>query len=640
MKEFIALTVVMFASYAAFAGEQMDKGPVAPTPLPAASFFRSNELSFGVFDSYLDTYGENDQAIGNRALGGGLEARYFYFKYLGLSVDGDVFNENPGDNFGATVTGNLILRLPLDDYLPNFHVAPYLFGGAGKFYSERVGFPTSTHGVKRYIGRSGIIADAGGGIEYRFNPNLGIFVDARYNFAGNPRNEFITSRVGLLYALPGFGQKSIDGETPRNSKIPLDETANGGEHQNWAIHFDAAEVIQGQPGFHSPYQGSQSLSPDDNLRQTSDVDLFFAARIWPGGEIYFNPEYYQGFGLGQTHGLAAFSNSQAYKAGKFRGDFNITRIFFRQIWGFGGEQEQFEADALQLAEKVDVSRLTLQIGRFSVVDVFDNNAFAHDPRGDFLNWAAVDALAFDYAADALGFEEGISLELNQKTWAARWGIFTIPHIPNVNGTDGHFNKAWQQVAELEGRYTLWGHPGKVRFLGYLESAAMGSYRAAVENFPAGTPDMVATRRYRFTYGLVLNVEQEITKDLGAFLRIGFRDPNYEVYQFADVSKSLEVGLSLKGTAWRRPNDTVGLAEMLGGLGHAQREFFNDGGLGILIGDGKLPHYGLENVVETYYNAEVFKGVNLTFDYQLAFNPAYNRDRGSFNIFSARLRFKF
>ena len=640
MKKFIAFSVVMFASYGAFAGEQADKDLTVPAPPPPASYFRSNELSVGAFGSYLDTYGENNQGIGNRAWGGGLEVSYFYFKYLGLSVDGDAFNEIPGDNFGATVTGNLILRLPLDDYLPNFHVAPYLFGGAGKFYSERVGLPTSTPGVQRYVGRSGILADVGGGIEYRFNPNLGIFADARYNFAENSRNDFITTRLGIGYAFLSFGQKSINEETPPNNKIPIIETENGGEHQNWAIHFDAVEIFQGQPGFHSPYRGPQSLYSDDYFRQTSEADLFFAARVWPGGEIYFNPEYYQGFGFGETHGLAAFSNSMAYKAGKFRGDFNIPHVFFRQVWGFGGEQEQLDADELQLAEKVDISRLTVQLGRFSVVDAFDNNAFAHDPRGDFLNWAAVDALAFDYAADALGYEEGLYLELNQKTWAARWGIFTIPHIPNVNGTDGQYLRGWQQVAELEGRYTLLDHPGKVRFLGYLESARMGSYKAAVVNFPPGSPDIAATRRYRYTYGLELNIEQEITKDLGGFLRLAMRDPNYEVYQFSDVSRSLEIGLSLKGTCWNRPNDTVGLAEMLGGLSHAQKRFFNDGGLGILIGDGKLPHYGPENVIEAYYNCELFKGINFTLDYQLAADPAYNKDRGPINIFSARLRVRF
>jgi high affinity Mn2+ porin len=440
--------------------------------------------------------------------------------------------------------------------------------------------------------------------------------------------------------LADLGQNLVSPGAYLEDKVPVVQTSNTDQRQLWAVHVDAVEVFQGQPGFHSPYRGAQSLYSDDNFRQTTEADLFFAARLWPGGEIYFNPEYYQGFGFGGTHGLAAFPNAQAYKTGQFRGDVNITRIFFRQVWGFGGEQEQLDADELQLAEKVDVSRLTLQVGRFSVTDVFDNNDYAHDSRGDFLNWAAVDALAFDYAADALGYEEGLTLELNQKSWAARWGIFTIPHIPNVNGTDGQYLRSWQQVAELEGRYTLGDHPGKVRLLGYLESARMGSYKAAVVNYPTSMPDIADTRRYRYTYGVELNIQQEIAKDLGGFLRLAMRDPNYEVYQFSDVSRSLEVGLSLKGTVWNRPNDTMGLAEMLDGLGHAQKRYFNDGGLGILIGDGQLPHYGPENVVETYYNCEIFKGINVTLDYQLAADPAYNKDRGPINIFSARLRLKF
>ena len=193
--------------------------------------------------------------------------------------------------------------------------------------------------------------------------------------------------VSLLFQFSGstedvasLGQNSFALLATQDGKTPIVQTESPGEHQNWAIHVDAVEVFQGQPGFHSPYRGPQSLFSDDNFRQTSEADLFFAARVWPGGEVYFNPEYYQGFGFASTHGLAAFPNSMAYKTGQFRGDFDIPHIFFRQVWGFGGEQEQLDADELQLAEKVDISRLTLQVGRFSVVDVFDNNAFAHDPR--------------------------------------------------------------------------------------------------------------------------------------------------------------------------------------------------------------------------------------------------------------------
>ena len=424
-----------------------------------------------------------------------------------------------------------------------------------------------------------------------------------------------------------------DGKTP----VPIEKKEEQQpEQQNWAIHFDAIEIFQGQPGFHAPYSGTNSIVPGDDFRQTSEVDLFFDVRLWPGAEFYFNPEYYQGFGFGSTHGIVQFPNSMAYKVGKYRGDVNIPHLFLRQIIGFGGEQEQLEADELQLAEEVDISRLTIQVGRMASVDIFDNNAYAHNPRVDFLNWGAVDAIAFDYAADALGYEEGATIELNQKGWALRYGWFTVPARSNVNATDGRYLEAWDQLLELEERYTLFGHPGKLRLLGYLEEANMGSYQAAT----GLDGDITETRRHRLTEGLVVNFEQEITPDLGAFLRVGVRNPNYEAWAFSDASRSLAIGLSLKGSAWKRPNDTVGLANMLAGIGHAEQAFFNAGGLGILAGDGKLPHYGLENVVEFYYNFEVYKGVNLTFDYQFAVNPAFNEDRGPINILGARFDVKF
>jgi high affinity Mn2+ porin len=176
-------------------------------------------------------------------------------------------------------------------------------------------------------------------------------------------------------------------------------------------------------------------------------------------------------------------------------------------------------------------------------------------------------------------------------------------------------------------------------LGYLERAHSGSYRAVTDD-PGLSLNITETRRYRLTEGLVVNIEQEITSDLGAFFRFGVHNPNYEAWAFSDASRSLEAGLSLKGTAWRRPNDTVGLADVAAGIGHAAQAYFAEGGLGILAGDGKLPNYGWENVVEFYYNLEVHKGVNVTFDYQFAVNPAFNEDRGPINILGARIDLKF
>ena len=293
---------------------------------------------------------------------------------------------------------------------------------------------------------------------------------------------------------------------------------------------------------------------------------------------------------------------------------------------------------MQLAEKVYVSRITFTIGRLSVGDQFDANVYAHNARTQFLNWVLVDNGAFDYAADSVGVIEGATIELNQKTWAVRYGIFDVPRVSNGFAKDEHFLKAWQQMVELEKRYSIADHPGKIRFLSWLERAHMGSYGETLAN-PSLMEDIALTRRYRFQYGFGLNAEQEITEDLGAFLRASWRDGREEVWQFTDVDRSLSGGLQLKGTSWNRSADTVGLAGILDGLSQTHREFLAAGGLGPLIGDGRL-NYSPEGVVELYYDAALTKYVHLAADYQFVANPGYNSDRGPVNIFAARFHFQF
>ena len=427
--------------------------------------------------------------------------------------------------------------------------------------------------------------------------------------------------------------------TDRDSKDGIPDKASAPAHQNWLFHVQATEIAQGQPGFHSPYEGKNSLKSDDGFKQTSSFDIYLGAHVWPGGEIYFNPEYYQGFGLSDTHGIAAFPNAEAYKIGQKIGDILNAHLFLRQTFGLGGEQEEIAGDLLQLAERIDISRLTFTIGRLSMGDQFDTNAYAHSARTQFLNWLLNDNGAFDYSADSLGVIEGATIELNQKQWALRYGWFDVPRVSNGVAKDGHFLKAWQQVAEFEQRYSLSEHPGKVRLLGWLERAHMGSYRETLAD-PALMEDITRTRRYRYQYGFGLSAEQEITKDLGAFLRASWRDGQSEVWQFTDVDRSLSLGLQLKGNRWNRSGDTVGLAGIVDGLSRTHRDFLAAGGLGPLIGDGKLPNYSPEGVIELYYDFEVTKNVHLAIDYQFVANPGYNADRGPVNIFSSRFHFQF
>ena len=432
---------------------------------------------------------------------------------------------------------------------------------------------------------------------------------------------------------------AVSGSSVSVADKALAAPAESPNQQNWLIHTQGTEIIQGQPGFHSPYTGPNSISPRDTLRQTSSFDLFLGAHIWPGGAIYFNPEYYQGFGFADAHGIAAFPNGEAYKVGKKYGDVFIPHLYYQQTIGFGGEQEDIPGDLLQLADKVDISRLTITIGRLSVGDSFDNNAYSHDPTTQFMNWALIDAGAFDYAADSLGYIEGATLDLNQKRWAIRYGIFDVARVSNGEAKDGHYLEAWQQMLEAEGRFSFWNHPGKVRVLGWLESAHMGSYSETLAN-PQYMNDITKTERYRLQYGAVLNIEQEITSSVGAFMRASWRDGHSEVWQFTDIDHSISVGLQLKGTAWKRNDDVFGLADVISGLTEVHRDFLAAGGLGITIGDGKLPHYEPEDVLEMYYDMQVVKGIHMAIDYQLVVNPAYNPDRGPINIISGRIHFQF
>ena len=103
---------------------------------------------------------------------------------------------------------------------------------------------------------------------------------------------------------------------------------------------------------------------------------------------------------------------------------------------------------------------------------------------------------------------------------------------------------------------------------------------------------------------------------------------------------MAAGLSLKGDHWHRAQDTVGFAGIFDKISAAREQFLNVGGLGILVGDGQLPHPGPEAIAETYYSLTVHPGTQVAFDYQWVDHPGYNRDRGPVSVFAVRLHTQF
>ncbi|HEY6579213.1 MAG TPA: carbohydrate porin [Rhizomicrobium sp.] len=415
-----------------------------------------------------------------------------------------------------------------------------------------------------------------------------------------------------------------------------DDSGDAAVSDDWAVHGQITSVTQYHPAFRSPYRGANSLDPGNRGNETLDVTLFAGVRPWSGGEIWFDPEIDQGFGLSNTYGMAAFPSGAAYKIGSDVPYFRVQRLFFRQTIDLGGDARNVGSDANQLGGSRTADNLVVTLGKLSVVDIFDTNAYAHDPRGDFLNWGAIDSLAFDYAADSWGYSDGVAAEWTQSWWTLRSGLFAMSTVPNGPRLQTDFSQ-FEIVSEAEERHTLWGRDGKLKILAFLNRANMGSYDAAVRlaEETHTIPNTALVRRYNSRAGVTLNLEQSITDKLGSFIRLGMNDGSQEAYEFTDVTRSLAAGLSLKGAAWRRPDDTLGLALIGDDISHSARAYFADGGLGTLIGDGQLPHYGFEMVVEANYTAQITSWFSAAADYQFVTDPAYNADRGPVSIFGMR-----
>jgi high affinity Mn2+ porin len=391
--------------------------------------------------------------------------------------------------------------------------------------------------------------------------------------------------------------------------------------------------------FHAPDHGQNSLDSNTG-RETWDATLYIGRRLWDGAELWLNPELDQGFGLSGTLGVAGFTSGEAYKVGATYPYMRLPRTFVQQTINLGGDTEKVEADINQMSGSQTANRLVVTLGKFSVPDVFDTLSYAHDPRNDFMNWALADAGTFDYAADAWGFTYGVAAEWYQDKWTLRAGLFDLSIVPNSSELDPRF-KQFQTISEIEYRHGLGGAPVKVAVVGFLTGGAMGRFDDAIAlgSLTGTAASTAAVRRYTSRAGVNVNLEQHIADGLGAFGRFGFADGNIEPYEFSDIDRTASAGLSISGKRWNRPDDTFGVAGVVNGIAAVHQAYFNAGGLGILVGDGQLPHPGHEQIIETYY-ALPLGSWNATADYQFIANPGYNRDRGPVSVFSGRLRRQF
>ena len=271
--------------------------------------------------------------------------------------------------------------------------------------------------------------------------------------------------------------------------------------------------------------------------------------------------------------------------------------------------------------------------------MFDNNTYSHDPRTQFMNWALMSNGAWDYPANTRGYTDAVAVEYITPRWEARIAGSLVPTYANGPDLDYNYLKASGTTFELVRNTAIKNHKGAIRFLAYRNLTKAPAYLDVIKNDPA--LDVIYGKNYGgVKYGFGINGEQELSDNLGVFLRAGWNDGKTATWAFTEIDRSASAGLNYIGKPWDRPGDVVGIAGVVNGISADHRAFLAAGGYGFIIGDGKLTNYSTENIAEVYYSAKLDKSLFLTGDYQFVANPAYNADRGPVNVFSVRVHVEF
>lgn len=421
----------------------------------------------------------------------------------------------------------------------------------------------------------------------------------------------------LLLSIPSFSQ-----ETQNNEKI--------------SFHSQASMVTQIKPKFGAAYSGNNSLSPAKETQTSITATLYAAARLWKGASVVLNPELAGGSGLSGALGVAASTNGETFRVGDPKPQNYLARLYFRQMFSLSDKTEWSGSDANELAGVHPVDYLSIEIGKLSLADFFDDNSYSHDPRTQFLSWGLMDNGAWDYAANTRGYTQGIVAEYVKGKNELRYALAMLPKTANGSEMNTDLGKVSSQHIE----YTHYFNDfDAIRILGYYNTANMGDYQISTQDAILNDiiPDVTNSRKIgRKKFGITLNAEKKFNDYLGGFIRAGWNNGKTESWVFTEIDQTLSLGLSADGVKWKRQYDTFGIAGVFSGISSVHRDYLKHGGNGFILGDGNL-NYGIEQLMEIYYSYSLQKeNLFISGAYQFVNNPGYNCDRGPVNVFSVRV----
>jgi hypothetical protein len=489
----------------------------------------------------------------------------------------------------------------------------------------------------------------------------------------HPRRPLIfCAAVAIALALPALAQQpdatlpasqaSPTVSTPASEAkpvdIPADPSAESPDNDNPETlfpHFkdtrfwlsgQANFIFQAHPGFHSPYSGTNSLSGHYQKATSRVLTLYTGVRLNRSTEILVDIEEAGGSALSLGLGLAGNTDLDIVRNPLLSKSPYFGRGMIHKVFALSKDKVENTRSYLSLSDELPRRRLEIRVGKFSLPDFFDLNSVGSDTHLQFINWSTDNNGAWDYAADTRGYTVGAMADFEDRNWGFRFVEALMPKV--ANGIDLVW-RPWQargENFEYEFRHGLIPQKaGVVRLLAYVNHANMGIYRDAVIQFEDGqlneTVPEITNHPWHITakYGFGVNLEQNLTPTLTAFARWGWDNGKTESFAYTEIDSTVAEGIGANGAKWHRKQDRAGIAFITNGIKKDHQNYLADGGLGFLLGDGKL-NYGRENILETYYTLHVWRGLYVAPGAQYIVDPGYNRDRGPVFVGSFRAHMEF
>ena len=402
-------------------------------------------------------------------------------------------------------------------------------------------------------------------------------------------------------------------------------------------------IFQTHPDFPALYSGPHSLGPNYEKATSRVMTLYTGVRLNDSTELLVDLEEAGGSALSLGFGLAGNTDLDIVRNPSLSKAPYLGRVMFHKVFALSDDKVENQRNYFSLFEELPRRRLEFRVGKFSMPDFFDVNSVGSDTHLQFINWTTDNNGAWDYAADTRGYTVGAVLDFEDRNWGFRFAEGLMPKV--ANGIDLVW-RPWQVHAEnfeyeLR-RGIIPKKSGVVRVLAYTNSANMGIYRDQVmKAAEAGTKPDITDHPWNVTrkFGFGLNFEQNLSKYLTAFARVGWDNGKTESFAYTEVDQTVVEGIGANGAWWHRKQDRAGIAFVSNGIKKDHQNYLADGGLGFLLGDGHL-RYGRENILESYYTIHVWRGIYVAPGLQHINEPGYNRDRGPVLVPSFRAHVEF